>query len=413
MAVGVDAFVEDVTGLISEGHAATSGLTVSYIPLSHSSDRYKVWQHLMYGGRVAFASFGAEQWEWREKDKETNPTASPVAALFQAVASVRPTSMSCPPNIWAGLHGMYRYQLRLHGGNNDVLSQRHALDTLVAVTMGVPSRMNVMATGGAPTPKTDYDFAKIFCRHIGAAICDSYGTTEAGALTMDGRQLSEKFGEVEMQLVDLTNPRHCNMSSANASDFVGEIVVQSPVCALGYMGDVQKTKEAFFTVSSSSGDDDDDDRDGGTGLSAGRWYRTGDVGRFDGTGRLHLLGRVSSLLHAGTTSFMPTVYETDMTSEWSECDVLHVVLFVLTSGETIFVVGVVHSDCIYTDEEKKNMVQMSLSVKKLRQKVGDGVKVTFHFTNEEWSVSNGLLTGSQKVSVGKVRAMYAKILSGD
>ena len=57
-----------------------------------------------------------------------------------------------------------------------------------------------------------------------------------------------------------------------------------------------------------------------------------------------------------------------MTSEWSECDVLHVVLFVLTSGETIFVVGVVHSDCIYTDEEKKNMVQMSLSVKKTASK---------------------------------------------
>ena len=314
---------------------------------------------------------------------------------------------------------MYRYQLRLHGGSNDLRSQRHALDTLVAVTMGVPSRMNAMATGGAPTPKTDYDFAKKFCRHIGAAISDSYGTTEAGALTTDGRQLSEKFREVEVQLVDSTNPRHCHMSSANASDVVGEIVVQSPVCALGYMGDVKKTNEAFFTVSSSSGDDDDDDRDrnGGTGLSAGRWYKTGDVGRFDGTGCLHLLGRVSSLLHAGTTSFMPTEYETDMTSEWSERGVLHVVLLVLTSGETIFVVCVVHSDCMYTDEEKKSMDGDGVKVKELRQKVGDGVKVTFHFTNEEWSVSNGLLTGSQKVSVGKVRAMYAKIyakiLSGD
>ena len=83
VAVGVDAFVEDISGNISDAYAATSGVTISYIPLSHSSDRYKVWQHIVFGGRVAFVPFDAEQWDWREKDKESSPGKVQSKCCFQ------------------------------------------------------------------------------------------------------------------------------------------------------------------------------------------------------------------------------------------------------------------------------------------------------------------------------------------
>ena len=47
-----------------------SSLTVSYIPLSHSSDRYKVWQHVALGGRVAFVYFAVENWSEHETSKK-------------------------------------------------------------------------------------------------------------------------------------------------------------------------------------------------------------------------------------------------------------------------------------------------------------------------------------------------------
>ena len=121
VAVSCEAFVEDISGCKQEALAVTHGITVSYIPLSHSSDRYKVWQHVCFGGRVGFASFGAEQWEWREKGKDIGAGSSPVEELFAQVSALRPTSMSLPPNIWAGLRDMWEAEVaRLRRGDDRV-----------------------------------------------------------------------------------------------------------------------------------------------------------------------------------------------------------------------------------------------------------------------------------------------------
>ena len=70
VAVGTDAFVNDISGDFSSGEAISKSLTVSYIPLSHSSDRYKVWEHVVWGGRVVFCFFSSHHWEAHEKDKK-------------------------------------------------------------------------------------------------------------------------------------------------------------------------------------------------------------------------------------------------------------------------------------------------------------------------------------------------------
>ena len=70
VAIGTDAFVADISGDQAEAKAIASSLTVSYIPLSHSSDRYKVWQHVALGGRVAFVYFAVENWSEHETSKK-------------------------------------------------------------------------------------------------------------------------------------------------------------------------------------------------------------------------------------------------------------------------------------------------------------------------------------------------------
>ena len=385
VAIGIDAFVEDISGEITDAYAATSGLTISYIPLSHSSDRYKVWQHIIFGGRTAFVPFGADQWEWREKNKTASPGASPVEKLFDKVASVRATSMSCPPNIWAGLHDMYRRQLLKCNGN-----QTTALDILAAKTLGTPSRMNSFATGGAPTPPNDLHFAKMFSLHVGASFTDSYGTTEAGALTSDGRQLSDKFKEVEIQLIGV------GKYTANAN--VGEIVVKSSTLALGYMNDYQKTKDSFLHIVDQTKENNKD------GLSIGKWYRTGDLGLFDGTGKLILMGRMSSMMG----SIVPMVHEVAMLSEWSgkaNGNVLHVVLMSISLNKMCCII---HTDVGVTPLEiEQNLLwKNSLAVDALRDAIGDGVELIFYCTNDEWNVVNGLMTGSQKVSSAMVKKKY-------
>ena len=170
VAVGVNEFVTDIS-FPSPG----SGVTVSYIPLSHGSDRYKVWAHVVFGARVGFCQFGAENWEWREINKETAPGLSAVDLLFEQVRRLKPTSMACPPNIWAGLHQICR--------QNDMATVRKLLGP----------KMKSMVTGGAPTPASDAAFARRLSRQFQIAFSDSYGTTESGGITANGYQTFPRY----------------------------------------------------------------------------------------------------------------------------------------------------------------------------------------------------------------------------
>jgi hypothetical protein len=41
-------------------------ITVSYIPLSHSTDRMRVWETLLNGGCVGFANYEPKNWSEHE-----------------------------------------------------------------------------------------------------------------------------------------------------------------------------------------------------------------------------------------------------------------------------------------------------------------------------------------------------------
>ncbi len=429
VAVSCNAFVYDITGCKPEAEAVTRGLTVSYIPLSHSSDRYKVWQHVAFGGRVGFAAFGAEQWEWREKDKESQPGASPVEMLFRQIAALRPTSMSLPPNIWAGLHGMFRdARRRLASGLVAAVAtgqkqpdpqqpdqqpsaadalDKAALDQVVQVAFGIPCRVASLATGGAPTPAPDMAFARRLCRHVGASVVNSYGTTEAGALTSDGRQLAaDKFWEVEVQLVDFGSA----FTSKDQPFARGEIVVRSPVLALGYMGNPKKTAEAFVVVASGTAAEGRAGQDPRYAhLSPGRWYRTGDLGFFDDTGQLHLLGRASSHIDLGDGhALVAADHEGALAAAAAPGRIQHVVVVLAARSRLLCIVHVGENGSSSSSSTAMTAAEVRATApwSALAAAAGGEDRVTLVVTADPWTVGNGLLTGSQKVARKKVERRY-------
>ena len=123
---------------ISETSFASPLVGVSYIPLSHSSDRLRVWEFLGNGGRVGFAFYDASNWAAHEHGKkEVAPESfgldNNVAGLMRQIKPLSPlggsaafvheprlsshTLVPCvpalafPPRIWNGLH--YLFQQRL------------------------------------------------------------------------------------------------------------------------------------------------------------------------------------------------------------------------------------------------------------------------------------------------------------
>jgi hypothetical protein len=85
---------------------------------------------------------------------------SPVEGLFAQIKSVRPTSMSCPPNIWAGL-----YDIAINHAQNLHATEGVEMDKALfagrqRVIQMFGGRMKGAVTGGAPTPKHHLEFAQ-------------------------------------------------------------------------------------------------------------------------------------------------------------------------------------------------------------------------------------------------------------
>ena len=152
-------------------------------------------------------------------------------------------------------------------------------------------------------------------------------------------------------------------------------------------------------------------------LSEGRWYRTGDLGYFDGTGKLHLLGRASSCMNLGDgRAILPVEYENSLTSELHGL-VKHAVLAV--GGRQMkalyFIVNVAPPENP-SDEDVEDKILASGAWKRLIEAVSgeDGEagcergSVILVLSEDDWNVTNGLVTGSQKVARKRVIEKFGK-----
>ncbi len=110
--------------------------------------------------------------------------------------------------------------------------------------------------GGQRAPRSLMDRA----RELGMRAVSTYGSSEtAGGCVYDGVPLAG----VHLRVDD------------------GELLIQSPSLADGYLGDEDRTERTFLTDGS------------------GRWYRTGDSARIDDEGRLTVLGRLDDVVISG------------------------------------------------------------------------------------------------------------------
>lgn len=146
-------------------------------------------------------------------------------------------------------------------------------------------RVKSLATGGTPTPPNHLQFARELCIESEISMVDSYGTTEAGVITADGRQLGSKFVEITTVLLDVPE---LGFTSADKPFPRGEVVIRTPTMSLGYYGDPEKQRAAFLNSTAPVGEGIYPQ------LGVGRWYRTGDIVSIDNTGLVTILERISA-----------------------------------------------------------------------------------------------------------------------
>ncbi|ANC92959.1 malonyl-CoA synthase [Azospirillum humicireducens] len=155
------------------------------------------------------------------------------------------------------------------------------------LTPEAAAHMRLFISGSAPLLA---DTHREFRARTGHAILERYGMTETGMLTsnpLDGERIPGTVGfplpEVSVRVVDEKT------GEPVADGGIGVLEVKGPNVFSGYWRMPEKTAQEF--------------RPGG-------WFITGDVGRIDGRGYVHIIGRAKDLVISGGFNVYPKEVET-------------------------------------------------------------------------------------------------------
>jgi len=144
----------------------------------------------------------------------------------------------------------------------------------------VGGRIRLMLSGGAPLSQETHDYIRIA---FGVDLVQGYGLTEscACASIMDSGDLSTGSSGPPLQGVQirLVNWEEGGYRVTDQPRPRGEIVLGGGNIATGYYKMPEKTKEDFFTDEAGI-----------------RWFKTGDIGRFEEDGKLTIVDRKKDLV---------------------------------------------------------------------------------------------------------------------
>jgi hypothetical protein len=107
--IGMDSFALD----ISHPAYINPYVNCTFIPLSHSTDRIRVWETIINGGRSGFAFYNHAHWSEHETVKkelfvdQLSKQTNGVEVLFNDVRPLKPTFFVGPTRIWNGLYNIY------------------------------------------------------------------------------------------------------------------------------------------------------------------------------------------------------------------------------------------------------------------------------------------------------------------
>jgi malonyl-CoA/methylmalonyl-CoA synthetase len=150
-----------------------------------------------------------------------------------------------------------------------------------ALDAGAAGRMRLFVSGSAPLlPETHGEFL----RRTGHAILERYGMTETLMIASNPYEGPRVPGSVGPPLAGVSLRVRAAEPGA-----VGGLEVKGPNVFAGYWRDAEKTRAEF---------------------TADGWFKTGDLGRVDGDGYLHLVGRAKDLVISGGYNVYPKEVET-------------------------------------------------------------------------------------------------------
>lgn len=342
-------------------------VTPSYIPLSHSTDRLRVWETLLNGGRVGFANYDPKNWSEHESGKKkiellnSVGSSNGVEELIEDIRFLKPTILIAPPRIWNGLYTIYLTLMSQIP--KDVSKEDYEKICQEKIKKLLGGRIKHIATGGELINDYIVQFIKKCFNE--SQFDESYGCTECGGITMNGFSMHNVTYKIlpVPELGDVENK--------------GEIIVKSHLNSIGYYKLHHETKESFI--------------DG--------YFYTGDLGEVLQDGSLKIIGRKKNFIQLEKGKY----YQPDLLeSIYCECSII---------------------DQICVTHKKNTFELIFILVTRTKQDSNEVLKILKDFgekkglksyllpseviiSEECWNLENGFLTTSLKVNRKKIQEKF-------
>jgi len=160
----------------------------------------------------------------------------------------------------------------------------------VGLNREATAHMRLFVSGSAPLLAETH---REFLQRTGHTILERYGMTETLINTSnpyDGARVPGSVGKA-LPGVAIRVAASEGGAVARAADVVGPLEITGPNVFAGYWGDADKTRAEFTS-------------DG--------WFKTGDLGRIDSDGYVHIVGRAKDLVISGGFNVYPKEVESEL-----------------------------------------------------------------------------------------------------
>lgn len=343
----VRAVTEGLSHTLGEGF--TTKRLVSYMPMAHVAER----------GNTHYLPL---------RDGHDVTCVPAVTSLLEYLPAVRPQYLFGPPRIWE----------KVWSGLGPALApipaeqRREAAQPMLAA--GGLDAVEIAVTAAAAMPRAVLDGL----RSIGLRLADGYGMTECGTGAMDLHE--PKVGTVGRAISGTT--------LRLAPD--GEIELDGAGCFSGYLGDPERTAEAF---------------------AADGWLKTGDIGTLDADGYLTLVDRKKDLIiTAGGKNISPANIEALLVrhpliaSAVVIGDARRYIAALLVPDPLVVDLAVVSSDEDFHAAMQAHVDEVNASLSQVEQ-----VK-RFAIVADVWMPDSDVLTPTMKVRRRAVDTRYAELI---
>lgn len=328
-----------------DSQGTVPAIVLSFMPMSHVMGRGILYGALAAGGRINFVA------------------RADLSTLMEDLALTRPTQLNFVPRIWDMLY--QDFQSRIAHGDNET----EVLADMRTNLLG--GRYLSALTGSAPIS----DELKAWVqRLLDTHLLEGYGSTEAGAVFVDGRIIRPPV--LDYKLVDVPELGYYRTDVPHPR---GELLVRSEQVFPGYYKRPEVTAAVF-------------DEEG--------FYRTGDIVAELEPDRVAYIDRRNNVLKLSQGEFVTV---STLEAAFATAPLIKQIYIYGNSARPYLLAVVVPTDAAATKAELADSIASAARVAGLQSYE---LPRDFLIETQEFSTENGLLTGIRKLAWPKLKERY-------